>query len=218
MDPLDKGSEIAQRLAAVYGGARQMATVGSSEDQGILKSVGEEYPPLRSLMDYATVKQTPPAPGDDRHLEFYPKGESHSPNPNRTVLEMFDNTHGDDRKRAITADALHGIHDDPTWSHLRGELVNQRSPGQRRIDSEAFGREHEKGDTMKSWMDRSRSDAYVRAGLFPRDNPEWQLPEGDPEGFTPEQRIQFARMQNYLHTGREPFSGQDLMTAMRSAK
>lgn len=101
---------------------------------------------------------------------------------------------------------------------LRGELMDQRSPGQRGIDSEAFGQGHERGDTLQSWMDRSRSDAYVRAGLFPQDNPEWQLPEGDPEGFTPQQRIQFARMNDYLHTGKEPFQGQDLVTAMRSVK
>jgi len=218
VDPLDRGSEIAQRIAAVYGDARRTATVGSPEDQANLQSIGEEYPPLRSLMDHATVQQSTPTPGDDRHLEFWPRGESESPHPDRTVFEMFDKTHGDDRRRAITADALHGIHDDPTWSHLRGELMNQRSPSQRRIDAEAYGQEHEKGDTMDSWMNRSRSDAYVRAGLFPQDNPEWQDPNVETGGFTPEQRIQFARMQNYLHTGREPFSGQDLVTALRSAR
>lgn len=218
MDPLDQGSELARRLAEVYGDAGRMATVGSPEDQGHLASVAAEYPPLRGLLSDASVKQTPAAPGDDRHLEFWPKGEQDSPNPKRTVFEMFDQSHGDDRRRAIAADALHGLHEDPTWKRLRGELMDQRSPGQRRIDSEAYGQGHEKGDSLSSWMGRSRSDAYVRAGLFPQDNPEWQLPEGDPEGFTPEQRIQFERMKQYLHTGQEPFQGQDLVSAMRSAK
>jgi hypothetical protein len=58
----------------------------------------------------------------------------------------------------------------------------------------------------------------VRAGLYPQDNPEWQLPEGDPEAFTGPQKIQFERMKQYLHTGQEPFGAQDLVTAMRRAR
>lgn len=227
MDPLDQGQALADRIAAVYGNADELAS-GSPADRALLAGIGAKYKALAPVMRHAAVVQSAPATGDDRHLEFYQPTERDNPRPGRSTFELFDNPTGQKREDAIAADALHRIGGtdggrpvDPTWMGMKQELVGSRSPGQRRIDREAFQGEGEPGQTPDRWMQQNRADAYIRAGLFPQDNPEWQLPEGDPEGFTNDQRLLFGRMNDYLRTGKAQSKDQqyqDVVTALLGAR
>lgn len=176
-----------------------------------LANVATKYKALAPYMGQSEIVQSPKAAGDDRHLEFYPPHESDNPRPGKITFELFDKMAPQDKENAVAADALHylgGYSDpagkqpvDPQWLKMKNELMSYRSPGQQAMDQREFTQDHAPGDTMDSWMQRSRADAYVRAGVFPEQNPEWQLPEGDPEGWTPDQRAIFAKMGSYLRNG-----------------
>lgn len=176
-----------------------------------LSAIGTKYKALAPYMPNSAIVQTPKAPGDDRHLEFYPPYEEQSPRPGKITFELFDKMNPQSRENAVAADALHhlgGYADaskttpvDPAWMNMKNELMANRNPAQRSIDEHAFAQEHEPGDTMDTWLQRSRADAYIRAGLFPAQNPDWQRAKGDPEGWTPGQESLFGRMSGYLRNG-----------------
>lgn len=176
-----------------------------------LAAVGKKYKALSPYMAQSEIVQSPKAPGDDRHLEFYPPYESDNPKPGKITFELFDKMAPQDKENAVAADALHylgGYSDaagqkpvDPQWLKMKNELMSYRSAPQRAIDQEVYDGGHDPGDSMDAWLQRSRADAYVRAGVFPAQNPEWQLPEGDPEGPTPDQRAIYAKMGAYLRNG-----------------
>ena len=185
----------------------------SAEDLKVIDAISKKYAALAPHMSRAAVIQSKDQ-GDGRQLEFYHPADSDNPRPGKLTFELYKNFAGPEREDAIAADALHylGGHVDmekkqpvdPKWYAMKQELLSSLTPQQRRIDTEAYNEEKEKGQTFEDWMGRNRGDAYVRAGLFPERNPEWQRPEGDPEGWTPQQRAHFARMREYLRTGRDP--------------
>lgn len=193
------------------GFAAEQAQHTAPDDQAMLTTIGRKYKALAPFIGDAAVMQSPD-PGDGRQLEFYHPGEPDNPRPGKPTFEFFKPMAGDEREDAVAADALHylggtqqpndkGAPVDPQWSEMRDQLWNMRSPQQRKMDETAFEEEKERGDTPDAWANRSRKDAYVRAGIFPHRNPEWNLPEGDPEGWTPEQRAHVAAMRSYLVNG-----------------
>jgi len=190
-----------------------------------LGAVASKYKLLAPHMSNAEIvdSSAKAKPGDDRHLEFYPPYESENPRPGKITFELFDKMTPQQREDAVAADALHhlgGFQDpegtkpvDPKWLQMKRDLMVMRNEPQRRVDENAFREEGDHGDTMAAWLQRNRADAYIRAGLFPEQNPDWQRPEGDPEGWTPQQKAHFARMGAYLRTGQDPA---DTVNAARS--
>jgi hypothetical protein len=176
-----------------------------------LAAVGQKYKALAPHMAQSEIIRSPKAKGDPRGLEFYPPYESENPRPGKITFELFNKMNPRQTEGAVAADALHylgGYSDpeqtkpvDPQWLKMKNEMMSFRSPAQRGVDERAFAGGHEPGDTIDKWTDRNRADAYMRAGAFPEQNPEWQLPKGDPEGWTPQQEELIAKMNAYLHTG-----------------
>jgi hypothetical protein len=171
-----------------------------------LNAIAQKYKALAPYMAQSEIVQSPKKPGDDRGLEFYPPYESDNPRPGKITFELFDQMNPQQREGAVAADALHhlgGYADeghtqlvDPTWFKMKNELMGMRSPRQLAVDANE-AKNLEPGDTPEAWLQRSRADAYVRGGVFPEQNPEWQ----EPGWFTPEQQAHFEKMKTYLRNG-----------------
>lgn len=192
-------------------GSEETPRVNSDEDQALVDTIGQKYKALAPHMANAAIVQSPD-PGDERQLEFHHPIADENPAPGRMTFELFKPFKGAEREDAIAADALHylggrtqddaGPPVDPKWHQMRETMWNARTPGQRAVDIKAYQEEHEPGQPFDAWADRNRKDAYVRAGIFPQRNPEWNRGPDDPLGWTPEQRAHFAAMRGYLVNGR----------------
>lgn len=192
-----------------------MAESDYSDD---LSSIGEKYPVLKPHLDN-TVVQAGKTVGadDDRQLEFYKPWDKDNPNPGKITSELFDPVQkmsADDRRENIAGDMLHhlgavdpstGKPVDPIWFSMKQELGAARTEFHRRVDQEAYEREksnpsYETG-SYKEWDQNNRLDAYVRAGVFPKQNKEWNEPEpGENKSFIDEPKMQdvYGRMSAYL--------------------
>lgn len=177
-----------------------------------LASIAQKYKALAPHMGNAAIVDSAGKPGaGNRHLEFYPPYDSENPRPGKITFELFDKMNPKQREEAVAADALHhlgGYQDaeqkkpvDPAWLKMKNELISSRTPAQIAVDNNAFAEDHDPGDTQDKWFQRNRGDAYIRAGMFPEQNPDWQRPKGDPEGWTPEQTAMFDKMHSYLRNG-----------------
>lgn len=183
--------------------------VTSPEDLAVLDAVAKKYKALAPHMSNAAVVQSRD-PGDGRQLEFHHPLSEDNPVPGRMTFEMFQPFKGAEREDAIAADALHylggrkqddaGPPVDPKWSELREQMWNARTPAQKAVDIKTYREEREPGQSFEGWADRNRKDAYVRAGVFPERNPEWNQPN-DRLAWTPEQRAHFSAMRGYLVNG-----------------
>lgn len=86
---------------------------------------------------------------------------------------------------------------DNKYNSLRQQFAESMTPRQREIDQTAYNRnqaEYGENRPYNEWFDKSRLDAYIRGGLVPEINPEWQ------NAFTPEQKNIIASIQQYLQT------------------
>lgn len=185
-------------------------------DEQLLSGIGRKYKALAPFINNSAVMNSPD-PGDGRQLEFYHPASSENPHPGSLGFELFKPMQGAEREDAIAADALHylggrqqddsGPPVDPKWSGMRDQLWQSRTSGQRAVDSHSYEQEHEPGQTPDAWADRNRKDAYVRAGVFPERNPDWNRGPDDPMGWTPGQQNQFGRMSTYLRSGEDPEPG-----------
>lgn len=178
-----------------------------SDFQGVLDAVAKRYQRLAPHLKNAVVSQGNAAEANGRHLEFYPPWESDNPTPGKSHVQLFDkNLSPPDLHAAVSADMLHllgstdprtGAQVDPAWMELKNQLPQIMTPQQHLTNLNAYKQDQAAdGDvgTYDDWMKRSRIDAYVRAGLFPDQNPEWK-------GFTtPEQGKLFDQMSAHLQT------------------
>lgn len=186
--------------------------VTSPEDVALLQTVGQKYKALAPHMANAAIVQSPD-PGDERQLEFHHPLSAENPVPGKMTFEMFRPFKGAEREDAVAADALHylggkiqddsGPPVDPKWTAMRDQLWNMRTVGQRAVDAKSYREDAAAGDDrpFDRWADRNRKDAYIRAGIFPQRNPDWNRGPDDPMGWTPEQRAHFAAMRAYLVNG-----------------
>lgn len=172
-------------------------------------AVKTQFPVLEPHLKNSVVSYgTSTGPNDDRQLEFYHPWDEANPNPGKNTIEIFNrDLKGNDLHAAIAGDLLHrlgsiepstGLPVDPKFYQMRRELSIARDPIHRRMDREAY--EMEKSSPFHpgeypEWDQRSRIDAYVRAGIFPEQNPQWN------ESITPELKPIFDRMKTYLKTG-----------------
>jgi hypothetical protein len=88
---------------------------------------------------------------------------------------------------------------DPTYFKLKQQLLNSRTPEQRRIDDRAYQRDlpYYKGEkpTKEDWMQFNRGDAYIRGYITPDADDNWR------EMYTQEQRALLDIMKQYLKRG-----------------
>jgi hypothetical protein len=170
------------------------------------KSVSDQYPVLAPHLQNSVISYgTPQGPNDDRQLEFYHPWDSENPNPGKNTIEIYNrDLRGDDLHGAIAGDMLHRLGSvepstrlpvDPKFYQLRQELANARTVNHRRMDRDAYEREKQSPfppGEYPAWDQHSRLDAYVRAGIFPDQNPQWK------GALTPEMQQIGNQMNKYL--------------------
>ncbi len=191
----------------------QAATPVSDEE-----AIASAYPRLAPYVKNMVVQNgISVGPEDDRQLEFYQPWEKENPNPGKLTSELFgpvQQMSPKDRQETIAGDLLHhlgaidpatGQPVDPAWRVMKQELGAAREPFHLRADRNAYEREKANPSYETSpypeWDQNNRLDAYVRAGVFPNQNKEWNVPEpGEDRGFvdTPEMKDIYSRMKRYL--------------------
>ncbi|OFX03555.1 MAG: hypothetical protein A3E78_16665 [Alphaproteobacteria bacterium RIFCSPHIGHO2_12_FULL_63_12] len=187
-----------------------------SEDlDALLASIQEQYPPLASqkLSIRRGLKDR-----SGRLLEFYPEWESWNPNPGTHTIEVREpGLRGRVLEESVAGDALHllgavdprtGQPVDPVWRTMKDAFAASMSPRNMEREQIAYQTRQKRGEETRPFQDyfeNSRLDAYIRAGIFPMVNPDWQKPGV----FTLEQKTLLERMREYLMTGRAPLQGQN---------
>lgn len=204
----------------VVNALQQPMPVSTNPYQKDIEAIGATYPALQPHLKNLQVQAgVLNGPTDDRKLEFYQPWESDNPNPGKLTTELFDPIKAmspSDRQETIAGDMLHhlgaldpstGVPVDKKWWDLKQELGSARTPGNLESDQRAYARE--KANTsyetqpVKDWDQNNRLDAYVRAGVFPNQNSDWQKPHnqgpeiGQPFLTSKMQEI-YGRMKNYL--------------------
>jgi hypothetical protein len=184
-----------------------MTDAQSPDFSNDIDAVGKSYPTLQPTLQNTVVQQgTPSGPNDDRQLEFYHPWETDNPNPGKVTVQIFNQgMTPEDRQSAIAGDLLHhlgavdpatGQPVDPRFYGLKQQLSAARNPQHLQMDQAAYERDkaspYGAGD-YSDWDTHSRLDAYVRAGLFPNQNQEWQGAVSNPQMQTI-----FQKMRNYL--------------------
>lgn len=187
---------------------RQLGTQLSEANvnQRMLSQLQQQYPAM--ARHRVTVTQGP----GQYYSETAPLGEPFPYNPtpashNITLYPMGQALPDDDKRQLIGGEMLHilgginyrtGQPFDPGWFTQKQSFLNTLTPEQLTTDRFAYGsRPPEDQRTFADWMQGSREDAYLRAGLFPMQqgmDPSWL------STFTPEQRALLESMGQYLRT------------------
>ncbi len=170
-------------------------------NQRLLSQLQREYPPF--AQQRVTIAQGP----GPYYSETSPRGEPFPYNPtpsthNITMYPMGQALPEDDKRQLIGGEMLHilggtdqaGQPFDPGWYAQKQAFLNTLTPEQLATDRFAY-RNTPTHLNFAEWMDHSREDAYLRAGLFPMQqgqDPAWATM------FTPEPRDHFASMTDYL--------------------
>ena len=179
----------------------------------VLASIQDTYPPLRNQNLRVRRGLTR---ADGRLLEFFPEWEPYSPSPGSHTIEVYEpGLKGSVLHDSVAGDAMHllGAVDPRTQAPVDSIFRAMKESFKAAMSPRAMEREQivyqklvelgRESRSFEDYFDRSRLDAYIRAGLFPMVNPDWQKPGV----FTPDQLGLLERMREYLHTGQEPFKG-----------
>ncbi len=175
----------------------------------VLGEVSRAYPGLAKYTPNTTVQWGQPSgPQDDRQLEYYPPWESDNPNAGRNTVELYNrNLTGQDLTDSVALDMLHyaGATDprtgqpvDPKYYALKKAIVDQLDKRKAAWDVADY-KDNAKYGPMPTWQDylmNNRADAYIRAMVSPRMNPEWN----NPALFTPEMQQIGSQIRAYLQS------------------
>ena len=133
-------------------------------------------------------------------IEFMSSGEPANPYE-KPYVELYEDAPTDRKelKRAIWGDMLHHLSDvDPYWRSLRDEYIKDRPNRVKLMDRRAYESSDDKR-SFEKWMNLSRSDAHIRAGLQGYSN--WKnVPR------TKRQEEILKTMNRYLRTGNRDMS------------
>lgn len=176
-----------------------------------IADIGKQYPTLSPYLRNLVVKNgQATGPGDDRQLEFYQPWERDNPHPGKLTTEIFNqDIRGADKTQAIAGDLLHhlgavnptnGAPVDAQWLAMKQRLMDSREPDHLQMDAGAYQRQQQSpygAGSQEDWLQNNRSDAYIRAGLFPKQNPDWQRAGT----FSPQMQAIFGEMREYLKRG-----------------
>lgn len=178
-----------------------------SDLSSVLPQITSQYPRLADVLKGASVQYGPPE-ARGGFLETYPPWEGHNPTPGRPNITVFDRSLNP-VSDYIAADALHflggvdprtGQQIDPRWAALKQQFAGSMTPAQQEMNQRAFqmdkARDPTEARSFDDWMQQSRIDAYLRGGLFPQINPEWQRPDI----FSPNQQMLLQQMRQLLQT------------------
>ena len=166
-----------------------MAGLIGGKLSGVMDQVAKAYPGLTPHLANATAQWgTPTGPKDDRQLEYYAPWESNNPNPGKSTVELYNRKlQGQDLTDSVALDMLHYVGGtnpqtnspvDPRYYALKQQMGQEIGKANRKMDWEAYNQDtHQYGpQPYQDWLDKNRTDAYIRGIVSPRMNPEWQQP------------------------------------------
>lgn len=191
--------------------------------QAALPSAPMPYRPTQSALSLGEVSRAYPGlaryapntrvqwgktsgPQDDRQLEYYPPWETDNPNPGKSTVELYNrNLKGQDLTDSVALDMLHhtGAIDprnkkpvDPEYYAMKRQIVDQLRKRQAPWDVQDYKDSAKYGPvgSFDDYLENNRADAYIRAMVSPRMNPEWR----GPGLFTPEMQATGAKIRDYL--------------------
>jgi hypothetical protein len=169
----------------------------------VLQGIRAKYPPLqRHPFSIINAAQDNP----EAYSEFYPAWEEENPQPGQHTIEAYSKLQNSPHQEdLITGEMLHllggetpqGAPVDPEYQKMKQSFIGAFSP-------EQLAEEHQQhqdpnraqwvqGRPFNQYMDQSRGDAYIRAGLFPKANPNW-----GPDSFNPQQQVILNNIKKYL--------------------
>lgn len=185
----------------------------------VLKSIGDEYKALLPHVPNMSAAWGKQAPDETRKLEFYHPWQDDNPSPGKLTSEVFDRSlKGDILRDSIAGDSLHylgtknpdtGKPIDPTYRAMKDKLIGSLTADQKKTDREAYDMDIAeygprglmddprtgKPVTFETWFDENRADAYMRGGIFPKNNPGWD------EYLTSQQKKILSDARGYLTKG-----------------
>lgn len=180
---------------------------GPAEDfTPVLNDVAKAYPGLAPYVANTAVRRG--VTKDDRQLEYYAPWEETNPNPGRSTVEIYNtDLKGSDLRDSIALDMLHhlggtdpkGQPVDPKYLALKQQMVAAIAKANHPFDQEAYQQDlkaYPDSGSYQDWMAHNRADAYIRAYVNPRLNPEWQ----QPGLFTPDMQAVGDQIKRYIAT------------------
>lgn len=167
--------------------AQYMATDPSMRD------TAAQYPALASTAFGMGFKRSPADSADGRVLEYYPKGEDYSFEPNRPSIEVF----GDVSPRDIAADiASHQPDIDPVVSQTYKSFQGSLSPAQQQKLHEQYKWAQDNAHEQRSyddWESASGLPAAFRGYAFEQ----WPKDFND-QFYSNDQKASFDAMMKHL--------------------
>ena len=149
----------------------------------IVNNIYTQYPRLKKYatdIEIRMDKLIPPQLFNEREmgqLEFYPKGEKYSPNPEKNVIEVY-NPHLKDEwlEQAIFGDMLHTLpYKDNEFTKLRNEFKSSLNKNQMLTAEIMYKREKTaEPRSFEKSFDVSILDAFIRGYIAPDKNDEWR--------------------------------------------
>jgi hypothetical protein len=168
-----------------------------------IAAIAEQYPRLKPLLDQTVIQWGNGPP--EYQSEFYHPWETENPNKDRATLELYNRKlMPSEVKELVPAEMLHlmgavdprsGAAVDVGWQALKQKFLATRTPEQMKADMQDY-QETKDPRAFKDYMQESRGDAYLRAALFPKINPEWN------DYLSPQQRELANELQGYLRGGK----------------
>ena len=195
------------------------AQQNADEFSPFIDSLKKEWPSLRDHDFY--ISRGKPREEGGTYSEFYPPWERDNPSGVNGMphIEIYDQKfQGQDLRELIAGEMLHYLGSidprtqtavDPHFRTLKQIFTQSLTPQQWAFERNRYtdllqskSPEAVNGDgeirPFEDYLDM-RSDAYIRGGLLPAINPEWQAPGV----YTDEQELIFLEMQKSLMTPRK---------------
>ena len=146
----------------------------------IVQNIYSKYPRLEQLGDIEIIFSPEKYEEGKGQLEFYHKGEDLSPDPSKTIIEIFNPDLKDEwLEKAIVGDMLHGLPGkDLEFTDLRNEfkesLNDQQQQQALKMWKNQEAREDHPPRSFEKAFDVSILDAFIRGYVMPDENNEWR--------------------------------------------
>ena len=147
-----------------------------------LNNIYTKYPRLKKYVTDIEIRQNlnPDWTYGMGQLEFFPIGETYSPNPDKTVIEIYNpNLKGEWLEQAIFGDMLHGLpNKDPEFTELRSQFKDSLTEDQMQTANEMYQRQESSGKHPPREFDKafdvSILDGFIRGYIAPDEHDEWR--------------------------------------------
>ena len=167
-----------------------------------LNNIYTKYPRLKKYVTDIEIRQNlnPDWVYGMGQLEFFPIGETDSPNPDKTIIEIYNpNLKGEWLEQAIFGDMLHALpNKDPEFSELRSQFKNSLTESQWELANKKYQEQESTEDYPPREFDKafdvSILDSFIRGYIAPDEHDEWR----QSNFYTEEQRGILDNMVNLL--------------------